>query len=177
MDGAEETAEESKRRTAVARALRKGRNGLELTQKALAKKAGIGYSTLRGIEQNRDEGKRHRPLTLKTLSLAIDRPEDFLNNIQEGQIGRETGDVLESQSEETSDELEPTDSVVLRSFLDAVAPRLDEIVIARLNEIVVPRLDKIDTVEVQVRALMAAFHSSKNEIAVDFEYPGSEQDA
>jgi transcriptional regulator with XRE-family HTH domain len=172
MDGAEELAAEDGRRTAVGRALRAGRLALGLTQKALAKKADVGYSTLRGVEENTDEGKQHTPPILKALSLALDQPVDYLSNIQKGQPGQKGGDIAEDRPPGvTSDEPEATDSVALRSFLDAVAPRLDEIVVARLNEIVVPRLDKIDVLEGQVHTLMDVIFSPEREVEIDVDHP------
>jgi transcriptional regulator with XRE-family HTH domain len=183
MDGVEESMEGG--RLTVASALRAGRRGLGLTQKELAEKAHIGYSTVRGIEENEEGKQQHRPLTLKALSVAIKQQEDYLSDIQEGRLGRKVGvapegqpeEIPEAQPEGTGDEPERTDNVTLQHFIDAVTPCLDKIVVTRLNEIVVPSLNKIDELEKQIHALADIFHNPKSEIETHSKHPGGGQGA
>lgn len=124
------TPEEEKRWTALGKHLRALRDEHGWTQAALFAVSGISAPTIRSIENRERKGTRSTSTTLKELSRAFGKPDNYF------------ADYLENPPQETGTD-ESRAARTASSPQDQEAPSIREIITACLNEIVVPRLDEI----------------------------------
>jgi transcriptional regulator with XRE-family HTH domain len=156
MDSEEELAAEEARWAAMGRHLRRLRDGQ--LQETLAEKSGVSVPTIRAIE-NHPTGRRHTPRTLKKLSRALGKSDDYLGKYLQNPPPEESA----AESEATNNAPPP------QSALDLVVPRLDEILVNRLNELVVPRLQNLEN---QVRVLTDISHNTGRDVEMDVKHVG-----
>lgn len=69
---------------AVANAINTRMDELNITQKELATRSGLGESTLRQLQRNYRPDRRPRPYTLEAISVALGRPPIWLAEVLTG---------------------------------------------------------------------------------------------
>jgi transcriptional regulator with XRE-family HTH domain len=99
---------------AVANAINTQMDELNMTQKELAARSGLGESTLRQLQRNYRPDRRPRPYTLEAISTALSRPPTWLAGILSGDDRAETETSLTTEVRAMRAELDELRERVIR---------------------------------------------------------------